>query len=465
MKSARRDVEVTGLGVISPLGDDPSTLFRALAAGESGIRPLTLFDHESLSLPMAGQVDLGVGDYFAGRNVRPVDRTGRLAIAAAGRALASSGLRPAAGAEPPPEGSEAYAGPEIGLVLGTMFGSIHTISAFDRRGLDAGPKYVKPLDFANSVINAAAGQTAIWHGLRGTNSTVAGGLVAGLQAIAQGVELVRHRRCEALLAGGAEELSFESFLGMQRAGLSAGSGDRGGEGGGKPASAGNPLGHLPQARPFDARRHGFLLAEGAALLVLEGAGEARRRGAEPLARVSGHGSAFDPSRGRDRQRAVVALERAIHQALDDAGLAPGEIDAVSAGADGSRAGDLVEGLALARVFHGGPPVPVTAVKSQLGEALGAGGAFQAMALVGAMLGGELPGIAGLGVVDPEIPTTSIGFSAEARALEIRRGLVTAVGLDGAVAALVIERAAPADAGGSPRAAGAAPETIPRASRG
>ena len=115
--------------------------------------------------------------------------------------------------------SEAEGPPEIGLVLGTMFGSLRTISEFDRRGLTAGPNYTKPMDFANSVLNAAAGQAAIWHRLTGANATVAGGTTAGLQALASAADLVRGGRAEAVLAGGAEELCPETLTGFAQAGL------------------------------------------------------------------------------------------------------------------------------------------------------------------------------------------------------------------------------------------------------
>src|SRR6185369_17866075 len=171
---------------------------------------------------------------------------------------------------------------EVGLVLGTMFCSLQTISAFDRRALEAGPRFASPLDFSNTVINAAAGQTAILHNLRGINSTISAGVTSGLQAISYATDLIRTGRSRVLLAGGADELCFESFYGFERAGRLCRSNDTDGD---------FPI-------PFDARRNGMVLGEGAALLVLEDADFARERGVEPIAEIVGHGSSFDFSQGR-----------------------------------------------------------------------------------------------------------------------------------------------------------------------
>lgn len=413
--TASRRVVVTGIGVVSPLGDRPAALHAALARGESGLRPVTLFDTEGLgpgrdSLRHAGEVpDFDPGSYLGKVNLRPVDRTARLVIVAAHLAFEASGWT-----------AEMRQESDVGLVLGTMFGSVHTISAFDRRALVAGPKYAKPFEFANSVINAAAGQTAIWHDLRGLNSTVAGGTAAGLQALGYATEAIRTGRVDAVLAGGADELCFESLYGFHQTGRLCAEGDDGPEG----------------CVPFDARRNGFALGEGAGLLMLEEARSAEARGARVLAEISGHGNCYDCSRGQD-DRSVDAVRRAIALALDDAGVSAGEIDAVSAAASGSVLGDRHEALGLAAAFAGVEPPPTTAVKSMLGETLGASGAFATIALLESMRAGVLPGIRGLEQPEPGLSLS--GIQAGAREIEARRGLVDAVGLDGNVAALVIER--------------------------
>lgn len=421
-----RRVVVTGAGVISPLGDTPEALHRALCAGTGGLGPIEGFELDGVTAPPAGEVrGFDAAAYLGDGNLRPLDRTGRLAAAAAARALEASGWDAAARAEH-----------EVGLVLGTMFGSVRTIAEFDRRAQTAGPIYAKPLDFANSVINAAAGQTAIWHRLKGVNTTLSGGPAVGLGAVAYAADLVRSGRAEAVLAGGADELCFELVVGFARAGRLAGTGPTDETG----AAA------APRPVPFDAGRNGFAPAEGAALMMLEPAEAAAARGARVLAEIAGHGSAYDPSRGRDPRSAAAAVATAVGRALTAAGLEPGKIDALYASAHGGADYDRREAEGVAAALDGrAATLPVTAIKSMLGEALGASGALAAVALIQALGDGRLPGVAGLERLDPDLPLPGVG--AASREVAIVRGLITALDLDGAVQALVIV-APPAGAGGA-----------------
>src|SRR5207248_758724 len=248
--------------------------------------------------------------------------------------------------------------------LGTMFGSVHTISEFDRRALVEGPAYASPLDFANTVINAAAGQAAIWHNLRGINSTIACGAASGLAALSYAADLIRYGRQTAVLAGGADEFCFESFCGFERAGLLCAAAEDG-----------------EFAIPFDARRTGFALAEAAALLMLEEWESAQARGARILGEIVGYGSAYNPMRPRQNGSSN-AIARAIRAATEDAEVSPAEIACVSASANGSAVMDKEEAVALKAVFNGkGSQIPVTSIKSMLGETLGASGAVQAIDLI------------------------------------------------------------------------------------
>ncbi len=402
------DVVITGVGMVTPLGDAPDAIHETLCAGDRGLRPVSAFDIDGLPPYLAGEIDFDHRSYFGRANVRPLDRTARLATTAALLALEAS--------EWLPEQREAD---EIGLVLGTMFGSVHTVSAFDFRAQSAGPRYAKPLDFANSVINAAAGQVAIWHDLRGVNSTVTGGLTAGAQALAYAADLIRCGHADALLAGGAEELCFESLLGFHRAGR---------------LSHDDPS----RATPFAAGRDGFLLGEGAALLMLESAHTAEARGATVLARLRGWSSGFDCSRGEDADEAAATLARVTRLACDDAHIATDAIDAISASANGGPAGDAQEarGLVAALGDHG-RTVPVAAVKSMFGECLGASAAFQATTMVAALRHGTLPGIPDLDDQGNDLPLTGARSASHEGAFET--GLVSALGLDGNATALVLGR--------------------------
>lgn len=418
--AGRRRVVVTGAGVVSPLGDSPAALHQALAAGASARKPIELFETSSIGCHEAGEIRPFDPQVYVGeRNLRPLDRTSRLLVVAAQLALADSGWA-ANGARP-----AAAAAAEVGLVVGTTFCSVRTIAEFDRRALRLGPSHASPLDFANSVINAAAGQAAIWHGLRGVNSTLAGGEASGLQAIAQAAELVRAGRADAVLAGGAEELCFESFLGYYRAGRLCGSLASG--------AAERPV-------PFDARRNGFSLSEGAALLMLEDASAAAARGAAVRAEVLGSGAAFAAASGEAGM--ADAATRAVRLALADAGVTPAEIGCLSASASGSVPVDRAEARGVAAALgEWAAELPVTAIKAMLGEGLGVSAAWQVVDLVETIGDGVLPGIAGLDQVEPglplPLPETAPAATRRLAPAARQRVLVTAVGADGHCAALVL----------------------------
>lgn len=407
-----RRVVITGAGVVSSLGDTPAGLHAALCEGHSGLSPVGLFDAAGLGCPLGGEVkDFDAYRYLGRRNLRPLDRTSRLVASAAQLALEDSGWT-----------KEARAKQEVGLVLGTMFCSVRTIAEFDRRALEAGPAYASPMDFANTVINAAAGQTAILHDLRGVNTTVSAGLTSGLQALCYAADLIRSGGARALLAGGADELCFESFYGFERAGLLC--------------RSDVDEGHY--SVPFDTRRNGFTPGEGAALLMLEEAASARERGALVLAEVCGCGSGYDCSRGRDEVKAVESVAHSMRFALYDAGMLPYEVECLSASANGSLRGDRWESRAVAQVFGDhARRMPLAGVKAMLGETLGASGALQAVDALETMRDGVLPGIAGLEQVEEGFPLAPVGpGSQDVDAVNV---LVNSVGLDGHSCSLVVAR--------------------------
>ena len=461
-------IAITGIGVISPLGDSPALLHQALCNGQCGLRPV---DGGTLDQPInrrVGRVNSFKPEaYLPDRNLRPLDRTGQLVVSAAKLALINSGWTP-----------EKLKEHDVGLALGTMFGSVNTISKFDRQALIQGPSCASPMDFANTVINAAAGQTAIWHNLRGINSTLACGSTSGLAALGYAADLIRSGRQTAILAGGADEFCFESFRGFEQAGLLYEISE----------GIGCPV-------PFDSRRTGFTLGEAAALLMLEEWESAVSRGAHVLGEIRGYGSAYNPrhhgrvaqppkpqpknesgpqppgspasaavardgveappaasfplkpsENRRERERIPSPSEhsswadtiiRAARAAFTNAGMVPSAIDCISASANASVQADKDEAFSISALCNGSR-VPVTAIKSMLGETLGASGVLQAIDLLETMRTGILPGIPNLEQLGPELPPLNI--HREQCSLRARCGLINAVGLDGYASALLISAA-------------------------
>jgi len=355
--------------------------------------------------------------HLQGKPFRALDRTRRLVASASTLALSSSGWD-----------EQALKNNAVGLVLGTMFSSMHTIGQFDRHALIEGPSCASPMDFANTVINSAAGQTAIWHKLRGINSTISSGAISGLMALGYAADLISDGRQTTILAGGADEFCFESFCGLERAGLLR-----------------NCAAKEECSVPFDFRRNGFALTEASALLMLEEWESARSRGANILGEINGHANAFNPIYYKQYHEPD-AIARAMRSALADGGLVASEVDFISASANGSTLADEHEARAIGAVFSG-CQVPVVAIKSMLGESLGASGVLQAVDLIETLRTGLLPGILGLESADPQMP--ALDFCRNTRSSHIRSGLINSVGFDGHACSLLIS--APRSETGSHRA--------------
>ncbi len=396
------------MGVISSLGDSSQALHAAFCEQRVGFGRIVEYDSHGMESRWGGEISAFQPEsYLRGRLFRSLDRTGRLVAAAATLALANSGWS-----------QEALKSREVGLVLGTMFSSMHTIGQFDRHALMEGPSSASPLDFANTVINSAAGQTAIWHKLSGINSTIASGATSGLMALGYAADLISYGSQTAILAGGADEFCFESFCGLERAGLL----------------------RLKDATeeccvPFAASRTGFALTEASALLMLEEWDSAIERGASILGEIRGHANAsnplyHNPTHGPD------AIVRAMRGALDAAGLFPSQVCCVSASANGSPVADRNEALALGAVFNShGSATPITAIKSMAGETLGASGIVQAIDLLETFRTGQLPGIFGLKDSDPCLP--ALNFCQQTQNIHARSGLINSVGFDGHACSLLI----------------------------
>ena len=406
-----RRVVVTGIGIVSPLGNRIEDVHRALCDGQVGIMPVDAFESVQIESPVAGVIsNFQPSDFIGTRGLRPLNRTAQLLTVAAKLAIDDSGWTDVALAES-----------HVGLVSGTVFSSARTISQFDIRSVTEGPSKASPLDFSNTVINAATGQAAIWHKLNGLNTTVAAGTASSLKAILYAFDAIKNGAATALLAGGVEELCIETFLAFHRASLTS--------------NASNTPCHVP----FQTDRNGFCLGEGAALLMLEDMEFAEARGVPILAKIEGGASGFDcqptnlPSAKEASGRSAALTMKA---ALRDSRVFPDEVDAVSCAANGDAWYDRAEAEGLAHVFNGKTEsLPVTAIKSMIGETLGAGGAMQAASIVASLHDGILPGIAGLDELESHLPVRSA--TSETTSVNINHALVNSIGFDGNHCSLVV----------------------------
>jgi 3-oxoacyl-[acyl-carrier-protein] synthase II len=402
-------VVITGIGVVSPVGTGRNSYWEALREGRKGFRPITLFDTTPFRVRIGGEViDFDPLVLLGKKGLRDLDRSTRLVCSAAKLALDDSKL------EITPENANS-----VGVSIGATFGSLHSIAQFDRSCLLEGPRAVNPSHFPNTVINSPASQVSIRFKIKGFNTTLSTGYCASLDAISYAADFIMLDRTTAVLTGGVEELCLETFTGFHHLGALSGSD-----------------GSEPKCLPFDANRNGMILAEGAAVLVLEDEGHARSRNAFMLGRILGHANSFDPGEGGSLHGG--GLTRAINEALQQASLHTGEIDCIFASANATRGLDRLETAVIKKVFgEHAYSIPVTAVKSLIGETYSASGALACAAAAGAFHTGILPATAGYLSKDPECDLSYVHGSGLRK--HVRNILVTASDPSGQNAAVVIGR--------------------------
>jgi 3-oxoacyl-[acyl-carrier-protein] synthase II len=375
-------VVITGCGVVSPLGAGVSTFWDRLVAGRTAVGPISGFPAADLSPRAAAEVR-------APREDDP-DRAGAFALRAAAEAMADAGFTAGLPAR-------------TGVALGTTLGGMRLFEAWQSEGvasrLEAIPYFAPAVRVARTL------------GCRGPVATPQLACASSTHALALATDWVRAGRADVVLAGGTDLLCRFVVSGFNCLRATA-----------------------PEARPFDAERRGLVLGEGAAVVVVESAEHATRRGARVQARLLGVGAAADASHMTAPDREGRGAARAMQAALDDAGLAPAAVDFVSAHGTGTVYNDAMEAIALTRLF-GAKRVPVNSIKGAIGHTLGAAGAFEAVVCIGALAHGVIPPTAGLERVDPACADVDLVHGA-ARERRLAVALSTSSGFAGANAALV-----------------------------
>ena len=360
-----RQVVVTGLGAVTPLGSSVARFWDRLCAGQSGVGPITLFDASAFPVRIAGEVTgFTPPAEIDRRRARRLDRYALFGVAAALQAWRDSGI-------------EAHDPFQSGVVLGSSHGGENTaLQAAAALGPRPRPKAASPLVIPRMLSNMAAAQAAMLLDLGGPGFALSSACATGGHALGEAAEIIRRGDAEVMVAGAAEACITPLTLAGDHA-----------------------LGALsrrnaePQraCRPFDRDRDGFVLAEGAGILVLEEREHARRRGARIYAELSGYGATTDGMHETRPDPEGAAAARAITRALQKSGARPREVSAVFAHAAGTRSGDAAEARALgASLGEALAAIPVTAVKSMTGHMFAASGAIQAVAAVKAIESGAVP---------------------------------------------------------------------------
>jgi 3-oxoacyl-[acyl-carrier-protein] synthase II len=399
---------ISGIGVVSPVGIGREAFWTAIAEGRNGITEVDLFDRSALRCRAAGEVRAFDAAALIGpKGLRYVDRPSQFALGAAQLAMADAGVNRE---HTPPE--------QVGVVLGTAFGGQSSLADCNLERLE-NPQYLSPAKFPNTPINALSYQIPIRHQMRLVNTTVSSGMNSGLDALFYATFILRKNPAGVLVCGGVDELSrnayYSCYFRNELAGTSG----------------------LELSCPFDQRRNGYVLGEGAALVVLETRDGLDRRGGSPIAELLGFGSAARMAPAGIDGR-VAAAAAAVRGALRDASLEPADIDYVAAGANGDRELDLIEATAIAQVLGDRrAPVPVGAVKSMTGEAYAASGGYQLASAVLALQRGLLTRTINLDEPDPACPVTHAEASISSR--DVRHALISSIDRFGRASAVVVGR--------------------------
>jgi 3-oxoacyl-[acyl-carrier-protein] synthase II len=407
----RRRVVVTGLGAVTPVGNDVPSSWEALRAGRSGIGPVSRFDASDLSSRIAGEVrGFDAAALLGAREARRSARHIHLALAAAREAVLDSGIDIAAITA------------DVGVCIGSGIGGLDVIEQATRTLDSEGPRRVSPFAAGAALVDMAAGMVAIDLGARGPNLAVVSACATGADAVGEGAEWIRRGDAEAVIVGGTEAGITHTGMAMFAA-----------------ARALSRRNDEPEraSRPFDRDRDGFVAAEGAAVLVLEERERARSRGARVYGELIGYAAAADAYHMTAPDPSGDGATRCISRALDRAGVSPADVDYINAHGTSTELNDVAETRAIRRVFDtDADSVPISSTKSMTGHLLGAAGSFESIVCLLAMRDSFIPPTINLDnaaagcdldyvplvgrAVDVEIAmTTSFGFGGHNACLVLR----------------------------------------------
>jgi 3-oxoacyl-[acyl-carrier-protein] synthase II len=395
-------VAVTGLGAVTPLGNDARSTWQAALAGESGIDWIRAFDASELPVRVAAEVkDFDPTQVASPKEVRKLERNVLLSLGAAQEAMGDAGLN---GFDPM----------RVGIVFGTAIGGINGIIEQEEIRRQRGADRVSPNFLPNVLVDSASGQMAISLGIKGPNYAVVSACATGSHAIGEGAELIKRGGADAVLAGGAEAcmnpLMLAGFTAMR--GLAVENEDP-------------PL----ASRPFDATRAGFVMGEGACVFMLEELEAAQKRGAQVYAEVLGYGASNDAHHMAQPEPEATGVAEMMRLALENANVEPGRVGYINAHGTSTPLGDLAETKAIKDVFGSHAyELAVSSTKSMMGHTFGAAGAIEAMMCVFALHEGVIPPTINYRHPDPDCDLDYVPN--EAREAKLDVALSNAMGLGG-----------------------------------
>jgi 3-oxoacyl-[acyl-carrier-protein] synthase II len=407
---AKRRVVVTGVGAVTPLGVGAENTFERLLRGESGIATIAAFDPSRFDTRVAAECrDFKPEDHFPRVEAKKLDRFTQFALVATAEALKDSGI-----SESRPDSTR------VGVVIGSGIGGINELESQDKVLMERGPDRITPFFIPKMMMNAAAGQISIYHGFEGPNFATASACASASHALGMAMKTIQYDEADVMIAGGSEAtitpLAIGGFCALKA--MSRRNDD--------PPGA---------SRPFDRDRDGFVMGEGAAVLVLEELERAKRRGARILAELAGFGTTADAHHITAPKEDGAGPIRAMRLALEDGGVGPDRVDYVNAHGTSTEYNDIVETRALKALFgEHARRLAISSTKSMIGHLLGAAGAIGAVVSALSVARGVVHPTRNLENPDPQCDLDYV--PREAREMRVRAAICNALGFGGHNACLV-----------------------------
>ncbi len=410
---SRRRVVITGLGIVSPVGIGLQTAWPNILAGESGITRITHFDASAMASQIAGEVKgFDVAKYLPAKEARRMDRFIHLGLAAAIEAIGDSGVQVTA------ENAE-----RIGTIIGSGIGGLPMIEDTHQEYIKSGPRRISPFFVPGTIINMVSGNLSIMYGLKGPNLAVVTACTTAAHSIGEAGRLIEYGDADVMVAGGAE--STVSPMGI---------------GGFSAARALSTRNDDPPgaSRPWDKARDGFVLGEGAGVVVLEEYEHAKRRGANIYCELAGYGMSADAHHMTAPPADGEGAARCMANALRNAGLNPDQVHYINAHGTSTELGDLAETVAIKRCFGAAANrVAVSSTKSMTGHLLGAAGGVEAIFSILAIRDQVAPPTINLTDPDPQCDLDYVPNAARNMPLEV--ALSNSFGFGGTNGTLVFRR--------------------------
>lgn len=410
---SKRRVVVTGMGMLSPVGNSVESSWKALLAGQSGISAIEHFDATNFATQFAGMVkDFNCEDYMSKKDARKMDLFIQYGIAASVQAIKDSGLQV--------DDNNAH---RIGVAIGSGIGGLGLIEQNHRAYMEKGPRKISPFFVPSTIVNMIAGHVSINYGMRGPNISISTACTTGLHNIGHAARMIAYGDADAMVAGGAEKASTELGIG----GFAA-------------AKALSTRNDDPKAasRPWDKDRDGFVLGDGAGVMVLEEYEHAKARGATIYCELAGFGMSGDAyhmtSPSEDGSGAALAMEAAIR----DAGINPAQIGYVNAHGTSTPAGDVAESKAIRRAMgEAADSVLVSSTKSMTGHLLGAAGSAESIITAMSLIDQAVPPTINLDNVDEGCDLDYVPH--EARDVKMEYALCNSFGFGGTNGSLIFKK--------------------------